>query len=88
MESNLVTVAVWISTARRVPRPQQSVGSHFVLFKTPAASIVVLVADQTDAVTVKFRLNNFRRIPGAVRHTLRKMWFLLLLPIVGTISLT
>jgi hypothetical protein len=59
----------------------------FVASETPGDTIVVLMADQPDAVTINFRLNNsdvFRAIAGQL---LRKFWILLLFPIVGTISI-
>ena len=62
------------------------VGSTELESVTFWVSIVELMADHADAVTVKFRLTNSEVFLALSGHTLRKMWFLLLLPIVGTIS--
>ena len=45
------------------------------------------MSDQTNAVTVEFRLTTSDVFLALVRHTMRRMWFMLLLPIVGTISI-
>lgn len=45
------------------------------------------MTDETNAVTVKFRLTSSDVSWALARHTFRKMWFLLLLPIIGTISI-
>lgn len=50
-------------------------------YDTPA------MTDRTDAVTIKFRLSSSDVSSALARHTLRKMWFFLLLPIVGVVSI-
>lgn len=45
------------------------------------------MTDETNAVTVQFRLTSSDVSSALARHTFRKMWFLLLLPIVGVISI-
>ena len=45
------------------------------------------MTDPTNAVTVKFRLSTSDVFLALARHTMRRMWILLLLPITGTISI-
>jgi hypothetical protein len=45
------------------------------------------MTNQTDAVTVKFRLTSSDVFWALVRQAIRRMWFLLLLPILGSISI-
>jgi YcxB-like protein len=49
--------------------------------------LLVLLGDETDAVTVKFRLTSSDVFWALVRQAIRRMWFLLLLPILGSISI-
>lgn len=48
--------------------------------------IFLLMTDLTKAVTVKFRLTSSDVFTALARHGLRRMWFLLLLPILGAAS--
>jgi hypothetical protein len=45
------------------------------------------MTNQTDSVTVKFTLTKSDVFLALIRHTVRIMWFMLLLPIVGVISI-
>jgi YcxB-like protein len=45
------------------------------------------MTDQTNSVTVKFRLTTSYVFLALARHTVRRMWFSLLVPIVGTITI-
>jgi hypothetical protein len=46
-----------------------------------------VMTDQTKAVTIKFRLTNSDVSSALARHTFRRMWFLLLLPVIGAVSI-
>ncbi len=45
------------------------------------------MTDPTNAVTVKFRLTSSDVFLAVARYTLRRMWFMLLLPIFGAVSI-
>src|SRR5690349_15389562 len=45
------------------------------------------MADQSDKVAVTFRLTSSDVFSALARHTIRRMWFLLLLPILGAVSI-
>jgi len=45
------------------------------------------MADRNNSITVRFRLKSSDVFWGLARHTIRTMWFMLLLPIAGAISI-
>jgi hypothetical protein len=45
------------------------------------------MADESDEVTVKFRLTRSDVFSALARHTIRQMWSALLLPIIGAVSI-